>query len=135
MAETQMAGAFKVMGWDERPYDAVPGQPKLTHADVTFELSGGIEGEASVTYLMAYRPDQSASYVGLVRVTGTVGGRAGSFIARDVGAYENGVSKSRWTILPGFGTGELADIRGEGHLTATHQTASYLLDLDLAPRA
>ena len=60
---TQLTGAFKVMGWDERLYDSVPGHPKLTHADVTYELSGGIDGEASVNYLMAYCPDDGASYV------------------------------------------------------------------------
>ena len=129
---TQLTGAFKVMGWDERPYDEVAGEPKLTRADVTYELSGGIEGEASVTYLMAYRTDESASYLGLARVTGTIGGRSGSFVARDVGAYENGIAKSRWAILPGFGTGDFRDIRGEAHLSASHTSASYLLDVDFS---
>jgi hypothetical protein len=132
---TQLTGALKVMGWDERPYDEAAGQPKLTHADVTYELSGGVNGEASVTYLMAYRADQSASYTGLVRVTGAIGNRHGSFIARDVGAYENGIAKGRWTILPGFGTGDFHDIRGEIRLTASHEDASYLLDVDFSSLA
>jgi hypothetical protein len=132
---TQLTGAFKVMGWDERLYDSVPGHPKLTHADVTYELSGGIDGEASVNFLMAYRPDDAASYVGLIRVTGRIGDRAGSFVARDVGSFDNGIAKSRWTILPGLGTDDLRDIRGEGHFTASTGVSSYLLDVDLGPRA
>jgi hypothetical protein len=128
---TQVTGAFKVMCWDERPYDQASGQPRLTHADVTHELLGGIEGEASVAYLMGYREDNTASFVGLVRVTGAIGGRSGSFVMQDVGVFEGGVAKGRWTILPGFGTDGLRDIRGEGHFAATHENASYSLDIEL----
>lgn len=129
---TQLTGAFRVMGWEERLYDDVPGQPKLAHADATYELLGGIAGEASVSYLMAYRPERTASYVGLIRVTGKIGEHQGSFVARDVGSCINGIAKSRWTILPGLGTDGLRDIRGEGHFTASDHGSSYLFDIDLA---
>jgi hypothetical protein len=128
---TQVTGAFKVMCWDERPYDQASGQPRLTHADVTHELLGGIEGEASVAYLMGYREDNTASFVGLVRVTGAIGERSGSFVMQDVGVFEGGVARGRWTILPGLGTDGLRDIRGEGHFAATHESASYSLDIEL----
>jgi hypothetical protein len=128
---TQVTGAFKTMGWDERPYDHAGGQAKLTRAVVTHELLGGIEGEASVAYLMGYREDNTASFVGLVRVTGAIGERSGSFVMQDVGTFEGGVAKGRWTILPGLGTDGLRDIRGEGHFAATHESASYSLDIEL----
>ena len=44
---TRMTGTFKVLGWEEQPYDA-PDLPALTHALVSQELLGDIEGEASV---------------------------------------------------------------------------------------
>ena len=50
---------------------------------------------------------------------------------QDVGTFENGVAKGRWTILPGLGTGGLRDIRGEGQFAATHDGASYSLDIEL----
>jgi hypothetical protein len=115
----QVTGAFKVMCWDERPYDQASGQPRLTHADVTHELLGGIE------------EDNTASFVGLVRVTGAIGERSGSFVMQDVGVFEGGVARGRWTILPGLGTDGLRDIRGEGHFAATHESASYSLDIEL----
>ena|SRR5690348_2343868 len=128
---TQVTGAFRTMCWEERPYDAASGQPKLTHAEVTHELSGGIAGEASVSYLLGYGSGNTATFVGLVRVTGAIGERSGSFVMQDVGTFENGVAKGRWTILPGLGTDGLRDIRGEGHFAATHEYASYSLDIEL----
>jgi hypothetical protein len=127
---TRVTGTFKTLGWDERPYDNAGGQPRLTHAEVTHELLGGIAGEASVSYLLGYREDNTATFVGLVRVTGAIGERSGSFVMQDIGTFENGVAKGRWTILPGLGTDGLRDIRGEGHFAASHESASYSLDIE-----
>ncbi len=126
----RLEGTFQIMSWEEERYDAAPGQPKFTHARVVHELTGAIDGEASICYLMAYRPDNTASFVGLATVTATIDGRAGSFVMQDVGTFENGVAKGRWTILPGLGSGALRGIRGEGHFAAGGSSASYLLDVD-----
>jgi len=130
-AMPQLTGTFDVMGWDEKPYDEAAGLPTLTHAEVCQELRGDIEGEASISYLMGYRADESASFVGLVRVVGRIGDRDGSFVMQDVGVFANGIAKGRWTIVPGLGTGDLQKIRGEGHFAATHESASYSLDVEL----
>jgi Protein of unknown function (DUF3224) len=127
----RMTGAFNVMHWDERPYDNASGQPKLTHATATHELTGDIEGEVSISYLMGYAPNGMARFIGLARVTGRVAEREGTFVMQDVGSYENGVAKGRWTILPGLGSGDLANIRGDGHFASTHDSASYMLDVEL----
>jgi hypothetical protein len=128
---TQLEGTFRVVSWDEERYDAAEGQPKFTHTRVVHELAGAIEGEASICYLMVYRPDDSASFVGLATVTGAIGEHSGSFVMQDVGMTENGVSKGRWTILPGLGSGGLRDLRGDGQFASTKDGASYLLDLTL----
>jgi len=126
---TQVTGTFAVMGWDEATYDEVQGQPELRRAAVTYELMGNIEGEASIAYLMGYGADGVASYVGLARVTGKVGERDGTFVMQDVGAFDNGVAKGRWRILPGLGSHALADIRGDGHYAAGAEGAAYELDV------
>lgn len=126
---TQLEGTFKTMSWDEKQYDAAPGQPKFTHARVVHELAGAIEGETSICYLMAYRPDGSANFVGLATITGSIDGKDGSFVLQDVGTFENGVARGRWTILHGLGSGELRDIRGDGHFAADDRSASYRLDV------
>ena len=49
--------------------------------------------------------ESSATYVGYERVTGTLGGRSGSFVLQGVGTWEGGVAKTTWTVVPGSGTG------------------------------
>jgi hypothetical protein len=129
----RLTGSFKVMKWEERPYDDATGMPMLAHATVTHELTGDIEGEASITYLLAYdsNPGTGAAYVGLARITGRIGDRYGTFVARDVGAFDNGIAESCWTILPGLATGSLCGLRGEGHFAATDSGASYSFDYEL----
>ena len=127
----RIMGEFNLMHWDERPYDKASGQPTLTHAAVTHELKGDIEGEVSISYLMGYASNGAARFVGLARVTGRVAEREGTFVMQDEGTFENGVAKGRWTILPGLGSGELAGIRGDGHFAAASDSASYMLDVEL----
>jgi hypothetical protein len=125
-----MTGTFKVLGWEEQPYDA-PDLPALTHALVSQELLGDIEGEASVTYLLASREDKGGSFIGLARVIGRIGKREGTFVMQDVGTFENGSAKGRWTILPGTSTGDLQGISGEGFFDTTHDSATYTLEVSL----
>jgi hypothetical protein len=103
--------------------------PTLTQATVSEELEGGIAGEASISYLMTYRSDEIASFVGMVRFTGRVGERSGSFVMQETGTLEGGVAMGHWTILPGSSTGELCGISGEGGYTAGHEHVSYSLDV------
>lgn len=128
---TQLEGTLKVVSWDEQQYDAAAGQPKFTHARVVHELGGAIEGEVSICYLMVYRPDESASFVGLGMLTGSIDGRDGSFVVQDTGTYENGVAKGRWTILPGLGSGALRDVRGDGHFASHGESSTYLMNVTL----
>jgi hypothetical protein len=128
---TQLEGTFRVVSWDEERYDAAEGQPKFTHARVVHELAGAIDGEASICYLMVYRPDETASFVGLATITASIEGKSGSFVMQDVGMTENGVSKGRWVILPGLGSGGLRHIRGDGHFASSADGASYSLEVSL----
>ena len=125
---TQVTGTFKVLGWEEMSYDAAD-LPQLTHASVSEELQGGIEGEASIRYLLASHEDRTASFIGLARVVGRIGEREGTFVMQDVGTFRNGVAKGRWTILSGTSTGDLEGIRGEGSFDTTHDQATYTLDV------
>jgi hypothetical protein len=79
---------------------------------------------------MVYRPDESASFVGLVTVTGKIGGRDGSFVMQDIGTFENGVARGRWTVLPGLGSGAMTGIRGDGHFASDGNSATYRLEVE-----
>jgi hypothetical protein len=50
---------FAIKTWNEQPYS---------------------EGEGQVEYLMMYRSDGSATFVGLERVVGRIGGKTGAFV-------------------------------------------------------
>ena len=125
---TQVTGTFKVLGWEEKSYDAAD-LPQLTHASVSEELQGGIEGEASIRYLLASHEDRTASFIGLARVVGRIGEREGTFVMQDVGTFQNGVAKGKWTILSGTSTGDLEGIRGDGFFDTSHDNARYTLEV------
>ena len=113
-------GRFAIKNWDEKPYSEGQDMPRLTRAAVTKTFTGDVEGESHVEYLMMYRPDGSATFVGLERVVGKVGGKSGSFVLQRIGAFEGGQAKESYSVVPGSGTGELRNLRGEGSSSVGH---------------
>jgi len=111
---------FAIKAWDEKPYSEGQDLPKLSRASVKKTLTGDIAGESQVEYLMMYRADGSATFVGLERITGRLGGKSGSFVLQRSGVFENGQAKESYTIVPGSGTGELRGLRGEGSTSVGH---------------
>jgi hypothetical protein len=94
-------------------------------------LQGDVEGEGRVEYLMTYREDGSASYVGFEQVVGKLAGRSGSFVLQQVGTFEGGVATTTLTIVPRSGMGELQGLRGTGSFTAGHAPPhTMVLDYD-----
>jgi hypothetical protein len=129
---THITGTFKYTSWDENAYEELSNGRRLTRASVAQALSGDIEGEGSAEWLMCYRPDKTATFVGLQRLTGRVGEREGSFVVESHGSYDGELARGRWTIVPGSGTDELSDIQGEGTWQAPHgPEATFELDYDL----
>jgi hypothetical protein len=116
-------------------FSEIDGGLKLARASVADTFHGDIEGEATLEYLLAYREDGSASFVGLERVVGRVGSRSGSFVLQHSGTVEGGKVQATWSVLPGHGTGELQGLRGSGGYLweGQHgQPTSYTLDYDVA---
>jgi hypothetical protein len=113
-------GRFAIKSWDEKPYSEGPDQPKLTRASVTKTFTGDLAGEGHVEYLMAYAGDGSATFVGHERIVGELAGKSGSFVLQRTGAFENGVAKESYSVVPGSGTGALKGLRGEGTSAVGH---------------
>jgi hypothetical protein len=111
---------FAIKAWDEKPYSEAQGLPKLTRATVSKTFSGDIEGESQVEYLMVYRSDGSASFVGLERVVGRLNGKSGSFVLQRTGTFEGGQAKESYSVVSGSGTGELRTLHGEGTSAVGH---------------
>ena len=125
----QAKATFDIKSWDEKTYDEIDLESKLTRASVTKSYQGDIEGEGKVEYLMMYRNAGSASFMGLERVTGRVAGRSGSFVLQHTGTFEDGVAKVTLSVVPGSGTGDLRGMKGEGGFSVGHQPP-YAMTLD-----
>ncbi len=129
---TQATGNMELKSWEEQPYSEIDGGPKLTRADVTTAFQGEIEGEGTKAYLMVYHDDASASFVGLERVVGRVGDRAGSFVVEHSGTFEGGTARATVSVVPGSGTGDLRGLRGQGDFVWPHgQPGTFTLDYDV----
>jgi hypothetical protein len=125
-------GSFQIASWNEVPYLEIDDGRKLTKADVTQAFTGAIAGEGTVTWLMCYRPDGTADWVGLQRIVGRVGDRSGSFVLTTLGTFDGSRAAGDWSVVPGSGTEELERLRGTGRIEAPlGGDATYTLDYDV----
>lgn len=105
--ETKLAkGTFEVK------LAPLEGEVARMSIDKTFagELSATSKGEmlAAMTAVKG-----SAGYVAIEKVTGTLGGRSGSFVLQHSGTMARGEQTLRVTVVPDSGTEELAGLSGE----------------------
>jgi hypothetical protein len=123
---------FAIKSWDEKPYSEGQDLPRLTRASVAKTYTGDIEGEGQVEYLMMYRSDGSATFVGLERVVGRIRGKAGTFVLQRTGVFESGQAKESYSVVVGSATGELSSLRGEGSSAVGHGTEHpFMLNYEL----
>ena len=82
---------------------------------------------------MAYTDPKAATFVGIQRVVGKIGGKKGSFLIETTGIFDGKTAQGDWTLIENSGTAELEGISGEGTFGAPHgSTAEYQIDYDLA---
>ena len=124
--------------WDEKPYEQISSDMKMTRASVEFAFKGQMEGQGLVEYLMFYNhvdesdPHKSeATYVGLIRFKGKLNDKAGSFVMEDRGAFKGRAAHSVLTIIPGSGTDALKGIHGSGKYVATPKECQCDLTYEL----
>jgi hypothetical protein len=111
---------FAISNWDEKPYSEGENLPKMTRASVTKTYTGDIDGEGHVEYIMMYRSDGTAAFVGLERIVARVAGKSGSFVLQRTGVFEDGQAKESYSVVPGSATGELVGLTGEGSSAVGH---------------
>ena len=126
------SGSFELLSWDEETYDEGE-EGKLTLATVSQKFSGDITGEGAVRWLMAYRADGTARFVGLQKVDGTIAGRRGSFVLETAGEFDGQMAKWSATVVSGSATAELSGLQGSGSFGAEHgPEATYGIDYELS---
>jgi hypothetical protein len=111
-----LKASFEVTSWDETPFDDGVGVSKLTEALVSKKYSGDVEGTSTTKWLMAYAPDKTATYVGIERIQGDVGGRHGTLVVQHDGRFEDGVATADLRVV--LGTDQLKGVTGSGTFRA-----------------
>ncbi|MGI8696294.1 MAG: DUF3224 domain-containing protein [Mycobacteriales bacterium] len=123
----KISATIEIKRWEEEPFDEGAGIAKLTRASVEKVYSGDITGTSATESLMAYAPDETASFVGIDRIKGTVWGMTGTLVLQHVGTFEDGVATASLTVLTG--TDQLEGATGAGDFVADPQP-SLILSLD-----
>jgi hypothetical protein len=128
-ARTHATGKINVKKYKPAAYDQPADGPSLVRIHVEEEFSGDIEGSGVAEFLQTAPSESEASFVGVERVTGSLGGKSGTFVFQDQGTLKDGVVSGTWFVVPGSGTGELRGLRGEGGFRADlGQGADITLD-------
>lgn len=108
--------------------------PGFTRYSARKELQGDLTGTSSGEMLGAQTPvKDSAGYVALERVTGTLQGRTGSFVLQHSGTMAHGALALAITIVPDSGTDQLTGISGTMAIKIVGKDHFYELAYSLPP--
>jgi Protein of unknown function (DUF3224) len=99
---TRANALITVHRYEPTSYDEPAQGPVLTRIHVAESFSGDIAGDGAVEFLQAARADGSASFVGIERVSGSVGGREGTFLLQDMGTVDGELGQRRLVRDPGL---------------------------------
>ena len=117
---------LRIAAWDEKPIAEFADGSKITRASVTLsEPADGLDS-GSVESVMFYRPDGTSRYVNVMRLTGTLDGRSGSFVLSGDGDYDGTTASGTSAIVAGRATGDLAGISVTCTSTSTHADYPYM---------
>ncbi len=128
---------FTAKSWAETPIGEIAGAGKLSRATIVNALTGGIEGEGTLEYQLAYPAVAGGDvpFIGYERIVSLAAGREGSFTIKHDGCFSPlaGVS-GKLDIVAGSGTGVFAGVSGSGVIKAVagEHGGEYCLTLERA---
>jgi hypothetical protein len=123
-------GTFEVKMKPE-PLSEVAGKTALMRMSIDKVFHGQLEGTSQGEFLASGSPDGSGGYVAMEKVTGTLDGKAGSFVLMHSATMTEKVPALTVTVVPGSGTGELVGIAGTFTIVIADGKHSYELDYSL----
>lgn len=120
-------GTFEVTMKGEPPFDVVD-DVSMSRATFTKSFVGGLTATSTVQMLAVRTAvKDSAAYVAIERITGTVDGLAGSFVVTHNALMHEGTHTLHIDIVPQSGTGALKGIAGMMTITIADGKHSYSL--------
>jgi hypothetical protein len=108
---------FSITSWEEATLKEYDGK-KLSAAKVTLTYQGTLQGHSEINYQMTYTDEASATYIGTEFFEGSVDGKLGSLVLHHRGTFKQGRVQSKFDVVSGSGSGELADLKGKGMFTS-----------------
>jgi hypothetical protein len=127
----QASGTFEVklspLGQD----DKVEGS-SLGRMTIDKQFHGDLEATAKGQMLVAGTDvKNSAGYVAIERITGTLQGRGGSFVLQHSGVMTRGAPQQSITVVPDSASGQLAGLAGSMTVIIERGKHSYSFDYTL----
>ncbi len=107
----------------------LPAQPDgLMRMGIDKVIHGGLEATSKGEMISAGNPKAgTAGYVAMETVSGTLGGKSGTFALQHNGTMDASGQRLAITVVPGSGTGELVGLAGTFALTIADGQHSYRL--------
>jgi len=111
------------------PMDNEPGSDLLGRMSIEKQFRGDLEGTSKGQMLTGGTAiKNSAGYVAIERVTGSLKGRNGSFILQHTGLMNRGAPSLVITVVPDSGTDQLEGLKGT--MTINIEAGKHLYQLD-----
>lgn len=126
---TKATGTFEVkLNPQDQGADAPVGRMEIDK-----QFQGDLTGTSKGQMLMAASSSvkDSAGYVAIERVTGTLNGRRGSFYLQHNGVMTRGVGELTITVVPDSGTDQLVGLRGKMNIIIAEGKHSYEFEYTL----
>ena len=112
--------------------DDKSGDAKLGRMTIDKQFHGDLEGTSKGQMLTGMTDVKgSAGYVAIEKVSGTLKGRAGTFMLQHTGTMNRGVPQLTITVVPDSGTGQLAGITGNFKVIIADGKHSYEFEYTL----
>jgi len=126
------SGTFEVKMSPQAPDDKV-GDPTVGRMSLDKQFHGDIEATSN-GQMLAVSTDvkDSAGYVAMERVKGTLQGRKGTFALQHSGTMTRGTPKLRITVVPDSGTDELVGLAGKMMINIVDGKHLYEFEYTLA---
>jgi uncharacterized protein DUF3224 len=106
--------------------------PTLARMSIDKQFHGDLEAISKGEMLSAGTAVKgSAGYVAIERVTGSLAGRAGSFVFLHSATLSRGVAQLSVTVVPDSGTGDLTGLSGTFNINIVAGEHSYEFDYTL----
>ncbi len=125
------SGAFDVKITPQTPSD-IATEAGLGRMTIDKRFHGDLDGTGKGEMLASFTESNGAAvYVAIEKVTGTLGGRSGTFVLHHAGTSTREGQQLTVSVAPSSGTGELTGLAGTMKINITEKKHFYEFDYAL----